>query len=649
MPMQQRILSLRLDTNSDNNELEQHIMQGSIDTTLLVALSQDGRAIVPAQAADVTVYTIYKDAGGKQVGSHITKKGDADYAVTVDGSTGAVTIPLTEKMSMNAGVNTMYIKIDEPSPVVRSYTYALNYTVDDNPVYEEGNLPDELPTFTKVQTEIDALKTGKADKDLSNVSNQDFAAKARTAPVVMSWNGKTGDVTSGQIDTDTEALGFVKNIPVSNGITQAINAKELFFTGDLVVKARGNGAEIEFSDPSVDLTSITKDHIIKKTDSGNGFADTGIVADEGTKAVTFPDLVDAKEFYFRQVENSMRIRVDGTTGFMYFERLESGQWKEKFRISNSAQVDTMYLTEADAAPAVAPAALALFNAKIIDSEDGKEKLRPFFINHDGEVFPVEAARPDGTLRVMQNAQAVLADPQNVHAVYKSVHLKGNAADLVSDINSGSTKIDASKIKNLPASGLVVVDSLTSVNSLPNDQRAGIMFIERSTYNARIYDNTGSGYEAFKAGGTTGGAMTGAEIVAAIDNDPTDPKIDASHIDNLPELTPEVIAVSVDTNISALNYKQYDGKVLMLTSSNPSTQTINLAKIADITDRFSVTVVNTRGGTNLANLVATSPDVIFEEQEYELRNHEAITIMKPVSGTQWLVISRNARTIDGGNA
>jgi len=159
------------------------------------------------------------------------------------------------------------------------------------------------------------------------------------------------------------------------------------------------------------------------------------------------------------VELSMRARRDPADGNLVFERLLSGVWVEKFRISDSALVDTMKFVEAMEMPVVKEGELALYNALVRDGDNGDIwVLRPVFMDYSHNHFMVVAALPDGRLRVPQNVDAALMDPENVPLQYKYVLFETDSTKIKQALEAliGSYRLDASAIKNLPGGDLAII-------------------------------------------------------------------------------------------------------------------------------------------------------------------------------------------------
>lgn len=182
-------------------------------------------------------------------------------------------------------------------------------------------------------------------------------------------------------------------------------------------------------------------------------------------------------------ELSMRARRDPSNGYLIFERLISGSWVEKFSVTDSVTTGSIKFIESLQMPTVRAGELGLYGAIVKDGEHGDiQILRPVFMDTNHNHYMAVAALPDGRLRVPQNVDAALNDPMNVPLQYKYVVLDDNGAvmrDALAAL-SGNDRLDASAIKNLPP------------------------------------DND----------------MTGAEIIQAIENDPTEPKLSANDIADL---------------------------------------------------------------------------------------------------------------------
>jgi len=168
---------------------------------------------------------------------------------------------------------------------------------------------------------------------------------------------------------------------------------------------------------------------------------------------------------------SMRARRDQSTGYLIFERRVSGSWVEKFKISDSATVDTVKLTEAVQEPIIQPGELGLYNASLKDGDHGDASiLRPIFSDSDGNHFPVVAGAPDGSLRVPQNIDAALANPAGVPVQYKKVMLEDERAALDTEIAANKTEIERIKT-DTSGSGLPIFSWYDrGVPTLPTDQQ-----------------------------------------------------------------------------------------------------------------------------------------------------------------------------------
>jgi hypothetical protein len=453
MPLEPRELRISLDTNNPNHELEQHIMQGSTDTSLVVSLSKDGRAQVPDAAAVVTAYVLYYNDKGEIIGSHVIDKADTDYAITVDALSGAVTVPFTEKMSMSAGACTLHLKVEDG---VISFTYTLHFTVDANPVYNAGVLPSDLPTIKDILSEIADLKENKANKDLSNVLNSILLAKARAAGLILSWGGLTGEVDNGEITTLLDSLGYMKFLTASKKGAASFATQAIMATGDLTMVNRNGVAEIGFDNPDIGLSKVPGGHFPIRGHLAAELDDSGVMSDGATKAVTLPGDVTLQNgnIYLGPptAEKTIRIRRDPATGFAYFERRASGLWVEKLRVADSINVDTVNFVKSNGHPTTYPGQLGLFSQEFTDSETGKKILRPLFHGEDpDEHYPLLASLPDGSLRIPQNIGAALASPTTVPLVYKRVRLQGSTDDIKTDLEAltGDARLPASAIKDLP--------------------------------------------------------------------------------------------------------------------------------------------------------------------------------------------------------
>ena len=154
--------------------------------------------------------------------------------------------------------------------------------------------------------------------------------------------------------------------------------------------------------------------------------------------------------YFGEIDTAltMRIRRQVSNGYLFFERYDGASWNEIFQMSDSATVDIVHFTASTGPPAVPAGELCLYN-QVIRDDQGTQILRPFLT--DGTtIFPAIGSMPDGSVRVIQNLSAVMGDPQNVNAVYKTIAFN---EDLATVAKSGSY----TDLSNQPTIGVTVED------------------------------------------------------------------------------------------------------------------------------------------------------------------------------------------------
>lgn len=185
--------------------------------------------------------------------------------------------------------------------------------------------------------------------------------------------------------------------------------------------------------------------ILNGTDITDDIVALAKVVDENTFVVA-----DTKYWGDPNTDLSMRVRRDTSDGQLIFERRLNGNWVEKFRISDSASVDTMKFITSTEHPIVRQGELGLYSYVFKDAENNNAPiLRPVFVGPDGSHFITVAALPDGGLRVPQNAEAAIADP-NTPLTYRHVLYRDDAELIKLAIQSltGDDRLDASAIKNI---------------------------------------------------------------------------------------------------------------------------------------------------------------------------------------------------------
>ena len=236
-----------------------------------------------------------------------------------------------------------------------------------------------------------------------------------------------------------------RNVAVGIGSISAITAAFLYRSSEtpiwqpIATNFKGDPGQDGAPGSSTDFSGVGENNIPVPGAAPNYTPeDSGLRADNGI--LYFGNIAD---------ELTMRIRRDNTTGYLMFDRLESGTWNEKFQISDSATVDVVNFTESASAPTSVPAnSLALYN-KTIRDDQGNQILRPFFT--DGiNTFPAMASLPNGGVRVIQNLAAILADPANTNAQYKTIAF-------TQDLATVATSGDYGDLSNPPTIGVTVED------------------------------------------------------------------------------------------------------------------------------------------------------------------------------------------------
>lgn len=163
-----------------------------------------------------------------------------------------------------------------------------------------------------------------------------------------------------------------------------------------------------------DLSALAENELVKNAAGVAAGARVLSTADE----IQLPGLIrllDSGPLHFGSGLNSMRIRRITANGHLVFERLTTlpSTWTEIFRVSDSATVDVLHLVMSAAIPAVTAGQLCLFNMQVTDDDGTTQLLRTFVRDADGNNFQIMGSQADGTVRVITNLDAVLADPTNV--------------------------------------------------------------------------------------------------------------------------------------------------------------------------------------------------------------------------------------------
>jgi hypothetical protein len=151
------------------------------------------------------------------------------------------------------------------------------------------------------------------------------------------------------------------------------------------------------------------------------------------------------------IDLSVRARRDPANGYLIFERRVGGQWVEKFSVTDSVTTGSIKFVESMTMPIVQTNELGLYAALVKDSEHGDAwVLRPVFMDAQHNHYMTIAALPNGRLRIPQNVDAALSDPENVPVTYKYVLLEDDGEKIIQAIVNDPTepKLPAEDIANL---------------------------------------------------------------------------------------------------------------------------------------------------------------------------------------------------------
>lgn len=250
---------------------------------------------------------------------------------------------------------------------------------------------------------------------------------------------------------------------------------------------------------------------------------------------------------------SMRARRDSSNGFLVFERRVSGQWVEKFKISNSATVDTMKFTLSTEEPVVSVNELGLYSRSFKDSENSNASiLRPLFVDSNGNHFLTVGALPDGGLRVPQNVDEALNSP-NIPLRYRHVLFNDDNHQVRRMLTAltGNDRLDASSVKNIPSLSASQIVSMLS--GLSGDGRLDASAIKN-----------------LPAGST----MNALEIVALLETLTGADRLDSSAIKDLPAMP-----VVPDSLANAPNYIESTTQVQTI----PNTHWVSIIRYQNATD------------------------------------------------------------------
>lgn len=202
-----------LKTNDKNTELVECILQGNTNRTFIFTLFDRGKQALLTSGAKIDLIVLYNPRMeyGKLTydGSYVLKNGDTGYDITTieetvqGGKFSIVKAPFHEGFVAYAGKCELILRIEDSNAV--AYTYSMKYTVNQNNAYYGNSLPNNLPNYQALMREIEALKLTKANKNLDNVTVQDFKAKATQAGIGTAETGL-------QIKTKLEALTGVDRL-----------------------------------------------------------------------------------------------------------------------------------------------------------------------------------------------------------------------------------------------------------------------------------------------------------------------------------------------------------------------------------------------------------------------------------------------------
>ncbi|MGL5716979.1 MAG: hypothetical protein ACRCX2_28445, partial [Paraclostridium sp.] len=263
-----------LKTNVPNCKLEERVLQGTTNRTFAFTLFDRAKQALLSPTAEISVVVLYdpKVVNGSVTfaGSYVMDKNNPGYNITtretqIDEKFTIVYVPFVEEYVTYAGNCELILQIKEGD--VLTYTYGMYYTVDKNDAYFKTSIPNNLPTFTTLAKKVQLISEEKAEKDLSNISNQDFKNKAVTSGASKIY---TGDdiVTMLQTQPAIKKLDYntgLKNtpsipvIPTAQQNAMGLNA----LTGDDRVDY--NAIKNAPSIPSIPTVSDTIKEIEKQT------------------------------------------------------------------------------------------------------------------------------------------------------------------------------------------------------------------------------------------------------------------------------------------------------------------------------------------------------------------------------------------------
>ncbi|MGL5715372.1 MAG: hypothetical protein ACRCX2_20305, partial [Paraclostridium sp.] len=174
-----------LKTNSSNCRLEEKLLQGTTNRVFAFTLFDRAKQALLSPTAEISVVILYdpRIVNGSLVyaGSYVMDKTNPDYNITtretqIDDKFTIIYVPFVEEYVTYAGNCELILQIKENG--ILTYTYGMHYTIDRNDAYFSKSIPNNLPTFTSLSKQVKLLFESKAEKNLSNVSDQDFKNKA---------------------------------------------------------------------------------------------------------------------------------------------------------------------------------------------------------------------------------------------------------------------------------------------------------------------------------------------------------------------------------------------------------------------------------------------------------------------------------------
>lgn len=208
-----------LKTNVENCKLQDKLLQGSTNRTFAFTLFDRGVQSLLDSNAEVTAIVLYEpkfiDGVFSYKGSYVLDKNTQGYDIIIQQETlggkqfSVVLIPFHEQFVSYAGNCEFILKVSENG--IETYTYSMQFVVDRNNAYMPQSLPNNLPMYKDLMLDIENLKSTKANKDLSNISNVDFKNKAKAS-------GSVGFQTGGEIKAELENLPVGSKLNYNNAL-----------------------------------------------------------------------------------------------------------------------------------------------------------------------------------------------------------------------------------------------------------------------------------------------------------------------------------------------------------------------------------------------------------------------------------------------